>query len=598
VTIRQTTEVLPPGAIRPGQAFRQPEPERRPQPEHWFEAEPLWFKTALFYEIHLRGFYDADGDGSGDFRGLTEKLDYLQWLGIDCIWLLPMYRSPLRDGGYDIADFLTVHEDYGGEEDVHRFVDESHQRGMRVIADLVMNHTSIDHPWFQEARSSPDSPKRNWYVWSDTTDRYRDARIIFVDTETSNWSWDDQAGAYYWHRFFSHQPDLNYDEPAVREAMLDVLRWWLDLGLDGFRLDAVPYLFERDGTNCENLPETHAYLKRVRREVDEKYPDRVLLAEANQWPADVVDYFGKGDECHMAFQFPVMPRMFMAARREDATPILEILDQTPQIPDNCQWGLFLRNHDELTLEMVTDDERDYMYAEYAKDPRMRLNLGIRRRLAPLLDNGRNEIELMTAILFSLPGSPVLYYGDEIGMGDNVYLGDRDGVRTPMQWTGDRNGGFSGADFAQLYAPPSMDPVYGFQAVNVEAQLRTPSSLLRWTRRFIALRKEHPVFGLGTYEPLRPENGRIFAHLRRYERDVVLCVHNVARSAQAVELDLSEFKGRYPEEMFGRSRFPRIGELSYLLTLGPRGFYWFTLVEEEPQEEELEEEEPEETDDDG
>jgi maltose alpha-D-glucosyltransferase/alpha-amylase len=598
VTIRQTTEVLPPGAIRPGQAFRQPEPERRPQPEHWFEAEPLWFKTALFYEIHLRGFYDADGDGSGDFRGLTEKLDYLQWLGIDCIWLLPMYRSPLRDGGYDIADFLTVHEDYGGEEDVHRFIDESHQRGMRVIADLVMNHTSIDHPWFQEARSSPDSPKRNWYVWSDTTDRYRDARIIFVDTETSNWSWDDQAGAYYWHRFFSHQPDLNYDEPAVREAMLDVLRWWLDLGLDGFRLDAVPYLFERDGTNCENLPETHAYLKRVRREVDEKYPDRVLLAEANQWPADVVDYFGKGDECHMAFQFPVMPRMFMAARREDATPILEILDQTPQIPDNCQWGLFLRNHDELTLEMVTDDERDYMYAEYAKDPRMRLNLGIRRRLAPLLDNGRNEIELMTAILFSLPGSPVLYYGDEIGMGDNVYLGDRDGVRTPMQWTGDRNGGFSGADFAQLYAPPSMDPVYGFQAVNVEAQLRTPSSLLRWTRRFIALRKEHPVFGLGTYEPLRPENGRIFAHLRRYERDVVLCVHNVARSAQAVELDLSEFKGRYPEEMFGRSRFPRIGELSYLLTLGPRGFYWFTLVEEEPQEEELEEEEPEETDDDG
>jgi maltose alpha-D-glucosyltransferase / alpha-amylase len=596
VTTRQTTEVLSPGAIRPRQDFRQPEPARRPQPEHWFEAEPLWFKTALFYEIHLRGFYDADGDGSGDFRGLTEKLDYLQWLGIDCIWLLPMYRSPLRDGGYDISDFLTVHEDYGGEEDVHRFIDESHQRGMRVIADLVMNHTSIDHPWFQEARSSPDSPKRNWYVWSDTTDRYRDARIIFVDTETSNWSWDDQAGAYYWHRFFSHQPDLNYDEPAVQEAMLDVLRWWLDLGLDGFRLDAVPYLFERDGTNCENLPETHAYLKRVRREVDEKYPDRVLLAEANQWPADVVDYFGKGDECHMAFHFPVMPRMFMAARREDATPILEILDQTPQIPDNCQWGLFLRNHDELTLEMVTDEERDYMYAEYAKDPRMRLNLGIRRRLAPLLDNGRNEIELMTAILFSLPGSPVLYYGDEIGMGDNVYLGDRDGVRTPMQWTGDRNGGFSGADFAQLYAPPSMDPVYGFQAVNVEAQLRTPSSLLRWTRRFIALRKEHPVFGLGSYEPLRPENGRIFAHLRRYERDVVLCVHNVARSAQAVELDLSEFQGRYPEEMFGRSRFPSIGELSYLLTLGPRGFYWFTLVEAEPEEEE--EEELEETDDDG
>jgi maltose alpha-D-glucosyltransferase/alpha-amylase len=584
LTTRQSTEVLEPRVVRPRPTTWQPEPERRQQPGHWFEAEPLWFKTAVFYEIHLRGFYDGDGDGSGDFRGLTDKLDYLQWLGIDCIWLLPMYRSPLRDGGYDISDFLTVHEDYGVEEDVRRFIDESHQRGLRVIADLVMNHTSIDHPWFQEARSSPDSPKRNWYVWSDTTERYKDARIIFVDTETSNWTWDAQAGAYYWHRFFSHQPDLNYEEPAVQDAMLDVLRSWLELGLDGFRLDAVPYLYERDGTNCENLPETHAYLKRVRREVEENYPDRVLLAEANQWPADVVDYFGKGDECHMAFHFPVMPRMFMAARREDATPILEILDQTPPIPDNCQWGLFLRNHDELTLEMVTDEERDYMYAEYAKDPRMRLNLGIRRRLAPLLDNGRDEMELMTAIQFSLPGSPVLYYGDEIGMGDNVYLGDRDGVRTPMQWTGDRNGGFSSADFAQLYAPPSMDPVYGFQAVNVEAQLRTPSSLLRWTRRFMALRKEHPVFGLGSYEPLRPANRRIFAHLRRYERDVVLCVHNVARSAQAVELDLSEFEGYHPVEMFGRSRFPRIGQLPYLLTLGPRGFYWFTLIEEEPDDE--------------
>jgi maltose alpha-D-glucosyltransferase / alpha-amylase len=560
------------------------EPERRPQPEHWFEAEPLWFKTAVFYEIHLRGFYDGDGDGSGDFRGLTDKLDYLQWLGVDCIWLLPMYQSPLRDGGYDIADFFAIHDDYGVIEDVRRFIDEAHQRGMRVIADLVMNHTSTDHPWFQEARSSPDSPKRNWYVWSDTNARYQDARIIFIDTETSNWTWDQQAGAYYWHRFFHHQPDLNYDEPEVQEAMLDVLRFWLDLGLDGFRLDAVPYLFEREGTNCENLDETHEYLKRARREVEENYPDRVLLAEANQWPADVVDYFGDGDECHMAFHFPVMPRMFMAARREDATPILEILDQTPPIPDNCQWGLFLRNHDELTLEMVTDDERDYMYEEYAKDPRMRLNLGIRRRLAPLLDNGRAEIELMTAILFSLPGSPVLYYGDEIGMGDNVYLGDRDGVRTPMQWTGDRNGGFSTADFAQLYAPPSMDPVYGFQALNVEAQLRTPSSLLRWTHRFIALRKVHPVFGLGSYEPLRPANKRIFAHIRRYEREVVLCVHNLARSAQAVELDLSEFEGSHPEEMFGRSRFPRIGELSYLLTLGPRGFYWFRLVEEEEDEE--------------
>ena len=567
------------------EAARQPEPERRPQPEHWFESDPLWFKTAVFYEIHLRGFYDGDGDGSGDFRGLTDKLDYLQWLGVDCIWMLPMYQSPLRDGGYDIADFFAIHDDYGVIEDVRRFIDEAHQRGMRVIADLVMNHTSIDHPWFQEARSSPDSPKRNWYVWSDTNKRYEDARIIFIDTETSNWTWDQQAGAYYWHRFFHHQPDLNYDEPEVQEAMLDVLRFWLDLGLDGFRLDAVPYLFERDGTNCENLDESHEYLKRVRREVEENYPDRVLLAEANQWPSDVVDYFGDGDECHMAFHFPVMPRMFMATRREDATPILEILDQTPPIPDNCQWGLFLRNHDELTLEMVTDDERDYMYKEYAKDPRMRINLGIRRRLAPLLDNGRAEIELMTAILFSLPGSPVLYYGDEIGMGDNVYLGDRDGVRTPMQWTGDRNGGFSTADFAQLYAPASMDPVYGFQALNVEAQLRTPSSLLRWTRRFIALRKEHPVFGLGSYEPVRPTNKRIFAHIRRYEREVLLCVHNLARSAQAVELDLSEFEGSHPEEMLGRSRFPRIGELPYLLTLGPRGFYWFRLVEEEDEEDE-------------
>ena len=550
-------------------------------PGHWFEAEPLWFKTAVFYEIHIRGFFDGNGDGSGDFRGLTEKLDYLQWLGIDCIWLLPFYKSPLRDGGYDISDFFQIHPDYGVVEDVRDFIEQSHQRGIRVIADLVMNHTSNDHPWFQESRSSPDNPKRDWYVWSDTVHRYEDARIIFVDTETSNWTWDDQAGAYYWHRFFSHQPDLNFENPQVQDAMLEVLRFWLDLGLDGCRLDAVPYLFEREGTICENLPETHAYLKRVRAEIDANYPDRVLLAEANQWPADVVDYFGDGDECQMCFHFPVMPRMFMSVRREEAKPMYEILDQTPAIPDNCQWGLFLRNHDELTLEMVTDEERDYMYTEYAKDPRMKLNVGIRRRLAPLLDNGRDEIELMHAILFSLPGSPVLYYGDEVAMGDNVYLGDRDGVRTPMQWTGDRNGGFSRADFAQLYAPPLMDPVYGYQAVNVEAQLRTPTSLLRWLRRFISLRKEHPVFGFGTFEPLEPSNPRIFAHVRRYEDDVMLCVHNLARSAQAVELDLSGFEGRHPEEIFGRSRFPAIGQLPYLLTLAPRGFYWFQLVEDEP-----------------
>jgi maltose alpha-D-glucosyltransferase/alpha-amylase len=548
------------------------------QTSQWFESEPLWYKRAVFYEIHIRGFFDDNGDGSGDFRGLTEKLDYLQWLGIDCIWLLPFYESPLKDGGYDIADFQTVHPDYGNVDDVRRLVEAAHARRIRVIADLVMNHTSSEHPWFKESRSSPDNPKRDWYVWSDTADRYQDARIIFIDTESSNWTWDPVAGQYYWHRFFSHQPDLNYDNPEVRTAMLDVLRFWLDLGFDGFRLDAVPYLFEREGTICENLPETHDYLKRVRREIERDYPDRVLLAEANQWPEDVVEYFGKeGDECQMAFHFPVMPRMFMAVRREEAAPIYEILENTPEIPVNCQWGLFLRNHDELTLEMVTDEERDYMYAEYAKDPRMKLNLGIRRRLAPLLDNSREDIELMTAIQFSLPGSPVLYYGDEIAMGDNVFLGDRDGVRTPMQWTPDRNGGFSRADFAQLYAPPLMDPVYGYQAVNVEAQLRTSSSLLRWMHRFIALRKEHPVFGFGTYEPIQTSNRRIFALIRRFEDDLVLCVHNLARTAQAVELDLSPFQGRHPVEMLGRSRFPRIGELPYLLTFAPRGFYWFELA---------------------
>jgi maltose alpha-D-glucosyltransferase/alpha-amylase len=549
------------------------------EPGAWFESDPQWFKRAVFYEIHIRGFFDGNDDGAGDFRGLSDKLDYLQWLGIDCIWLLPMYASPLRDGGYDIADFFTIHPDYGTVEDFRLFVEAAHQRGIRVIADLVMNHTSTDHPWFQESRSSPDSPKRDWYVWADEDTRYPETRVIFIDSEPSNWTWDPVAGQYYWHRFFWHQPDLNFDNSEVQEAMLNVLRFWLDLGIDGFRLDAVPYLYERDGTNGENLPETHDYLRRVRAEVDARYPDRVLLAEANQWPEDVVHYFGDGDECHMCFHFPVMPRMFMSLRREEAKPILEILDRTPAIPEVAQWGLFLRNHDELTLEMVTDEERDYMYTEYAKDPRMKLNLGIRRRLAPLLDNGRDEIELMHAILFSLPGAPVLYYGDEIGMGDNVYLGDRDGVRTPMQWTGDRNGGFSRADFAQLYLPPLMDPVYGFGAVNVEAQLRTPTSLLRWLHRFIALRKEHPVFGVGTYEPLRPENPRIFAHVRRYEDDVVLCVHNLARSAQAVELDLGEFEGWVPEEMLGRSAFPRIGTLPYLLTLAPRGWFWFQLRKE-------------------
>jgi maltose alpha-D-glucosyltransferase/alpha-amylase len=546
--------------------------------EQWFERDPGWFKRAVFYEIHIRGFFDGNDDGAGDFRGLIDKLDYLQWLGVDCVWLLPMYPSPLRDGGYDIADFFTIHPDYGTVEDFKEFVEQSHQRGIRVIADLVMNHTSADHPWFQESRTDANGPKGDWYVWSDTDDRWPEARVIFIDSEPSNWTFDPVRGQYYWHRFFHHQPDLNYDNPDVQEAMLNVLRFWLDLGIDGFRLDAVPYLYEREGSNGENLPETHEYLKRVRAEIDARYPDTVLLAEANQWPEDVVAYFGDGDgdECHMAFHFPVMPRMFMAVRREDATPMYEILDRTPTIPYNAQWGLFLRNHDELTLEMVTDEERDYMYAEYAKDPRMKLNLGIRRRLAPLLEGGRDEIELMHAILFSLPGSPVLYYGDEIGMGDNVYLGDRDGVRTPMQWTGDRNAGFSRADWAQLYLQPLMDPVYGYQAVNVEAQLRTPTSLLRWLHRFVALRKEHPVFGLGTYEPQRSDNTRIFAHIRKWEEDIVLCVHNVARSAQAVQLDLSAYDGMIPEEMLGRTSFPAIGELPYLLTLAPRGFFWFQL----------------------
>jgi maltose alpha-D-glucosyltransferase/alpha-amylase len=557
---------------RPDAAREQaPEPARR-----WFEADPVWFKKAVFYEIHIRGFHDASGDGSGDFRGLIDKLDYLQWLGINCIWLLPMYPSPLRDGGYDISDFFSINPDYGTVEDFRAFVDAAHERGMRVIADLVMNHTSSDHPWFQEARRDPLSPKRDWYVWSDTDDRYQGARIIFVDTEVSNWTWDPIAGQYYWHRFFSHQPDLNYDNPEVQDAMLDVLRFWLELGLDGFRLDAVPYLFEREGTNCENLPETHAYLKRVRTEVDARYPDRVLLAEANQWPTDVVHYFGEGDECHMAFQFPVMPRLFMAIRREDAIPVIEIMEQTPPIPENAQWGLFLRNHDELTLEMVTEEERDYMWNEYATDPRMKLNLGIRRRLAPLLDNGRDEIELMTAILFSLPGSPVLYYGDEIGMGDNIYLGDRDGVRTPMQWTPDRNAGFSTCDPQRLYLPVIMDPIYGYQTINVESQMRSSTSLLSWTRRMIEVRRRHPTFGMGDYQELSTSNPSLLAFTRSFGDDVVLCVNNLSRFPQPVELDLREFEGYTPIELSGGVHFPRIGELPYLLTLPSHGFYWFQL----------------------
>jgi maltose alpha-D-glucosyltransferase / alpha-amylase len=543
------------------------------------EADPLWFKTAVFYELYVRSFYDSNADGYGDFPGLTEKLDYLEWLGIDCIWLLPFYHSPLRDGGYDISDFYSILPEYGNLNDFMVFLSEAHERNIRVVADLVMNHTSDQHPWFQESRK-PGSPKRDWYVWSDTDDGYNEARVIFVDTEKSNWTWDEEAGAFYWHRFFSHQPDLNYDNPEVQEQMLAAIRFWLDLGLDGFRLDAVPYLFEREGTNCENLKETHEFLKLVRAEVEASYENIVLLAEANQWPSDVVDYFGEGDECHMAFHFPLMPRMFMAARRQVRYPMVEILEQTPEIPSNCQWGIFLRNHDELTLEMVTDEERDYMYAEYAKDPRMKLNLGIRRRLAPLLENSRDQMELFHAMLLSLPGTPIIYYGDDIGMGDNIYLGDRDGVRTPMHWSADRNAGFSRSDFAQLYLPLLMDPVYGYERANVEAEQRNPNSFLQWFRRLLAVRKQHPVFGFGSFEVLHPTSAAIFAYIRKYNDDVVLCVNNLAGRAQAAELDLSPYEGMYPIELLGRERFPRIGELPYLLTFGPHSFYWFQLVREE------------------
>ena len=543
-------------------------------------ADPRWYKRAVFYEVLTRGFHDGNGDGTGDFKGLTEKLDYLQWLGVDCLWLLPFYQSPLRDGGYDISDFWSVLPAYGDLADVTRLIEEAHRRGVRIIADVVMNHTSDQHPWFQESRQDRTNPKADWYVWSDDDQRWSDARIIFTDTEHSNWTFDPQRGQYYWHRFFSHQPDLNYDNPEVQAAMLSVVRYWLDIGLDGFRLDAVPYLYERDGTNGENLPETHEFLKRVRKEVDATHPGKVLLAEANQWPADVVDYFGDDDECHMAFHFPLMPRMFMAVRRESRLPITEILAQTPEIPEGCQWGIFLRNHDELTLEMVTDDERDYMYSEYAKDPRMKVNIGIRRRLMPLLDNDRRVAELFHALLFSLPGSPVLYYGDEIGMGDNVYLGDRDGVRTPMQWSPDRNAGFSSADFAQLYLPPLMDPVYGFQAVNVEAQMRDPSSMLQWVRRTLQVRKQHPVFGQGSFEVLGAENPSVFAFVRELDGDVLLCIFNLSRFAQPCELQLGKYEGYVPHELLGRVPFPRVGELPYFVTLAPYGWFWFQLTKED------------------
>ncbi|MCU1490016.1 MAG: trehalose synthase [Acidimicrobiaceae bacterium] len=558
--------------------------------------DPRWYERAVFYEVVPRGFYDSNGDGIGDLAGVVEKLDYLAWLGVDCLWLLPYYPSPLRDGGYDVSDYYSIAPECGTVDDLARLIEEAHRRGIRVIADLVINHTSDEHAWFQESRSSRDNPKADWYVWSDDDQAMSDIRVIFCDTESSNWTWDSVRQQFYWHRFFHHQPDLNYENPEVREAIMQVVRFWLDLGLDGFRLDAAAYLYQREGTTGENLPETHAFLQRMRKEIDRDYPNRMLLAEVNQWPLDVIDYFGQGDECNMCFHFPLMPRMFMAVRREQRFPITEILAQTPPVPEGAQWGIFLRNHDELTLEMVSEDERDYMYAEYASDPRMRKNLGIRRRLAPLVENDRRVAELLHGLLLSLPGSPVLYYGDELLMGDNIYLGDRDGVRTPMQWTPDRNGGFSRADFAQLFLPPSMDPVYGFQSVNVEAGLRDQSSFLHWLHRMLGIRRQYPVFAKGELEVVPADNPSILAYVRSAapaggiplgagpsaeagappDNRAVLCVNNLSRFAQSAEISLGRFEGYAPVELVGRTTFPVVGSSGYSMSLGPHGFYWLEL----------------------
>jgi maltose alpha-D-glucosyltransferase/alpha-amylase len=538
--------------------------------------DPQWYKDAIIYQLHVKSFADSNGDGIGDFQGLTGRLDYLRDLGVDCLWLQPMYPSPFRDDGYDIADYCSIHPSYGTLEDFRQFLDEAHARGLRVITELVLNHTSDQHVWFREARRSRDDPRRDWYVWSDTDERYSGVRIIFLDTERSNWAWDPESKQYYWHRFFSHQPDLNFDNPAVREEIWLVMKFWLDLGVDGFRVDAVPYLIEREGTSCENLPETHEVLRFLRARLDEHYTGRVLLAEANQWPEEVRHYFGDGDEFHMAFHFPIMPRMFMAVRLEDRKPLVEIVERTPDIPDACQWGIFLRNHDELTLEMVTDVERDYMYEEYAHDPAARINLGIRRRLAPLLEGDRRRIELMNGLLMAMPGSPIIYYGDEIGMGDNIYLGDRNGVRTPMQWSGGWNAGFSTADPERLAQPVISNPLFGYQAVNVESQRRLEHSLLNWMRRLITVRRSTRVFSRGSTTFLKPANHRVLAFLRTLAKEQVLVVCNLSNSAQAVELDLRSLSGALPIEMFGKSLFPRIGELPYMLTLGPYDFYWFRL----------------------
>jgi maltose alpha-D-glucosyltransferase / alpha-amylase len=547
------------------------------------EDDPLWYKDAIIYQAHVKSFFDSNNDGIGDFQGVTQKLDYLQNLGITCLWILPFFPSPLKDDGYDIADYRNVHPSYGTLDDFKAFVKVAHERHIKVLIELVVNHTSDQHPWFQRARHAPPgSPEREFYVWSDTDTKFPETRIIFTDTEKSNWTYDPVAKQYYWHRFFSHQPDLNHNNPAVVDAVIEVMKFWLDLGVDALRLDAVPYLCVREGTNNENLPETHAVLKRIRRELDAAYKNRMLLAEANQWPSDVRDYFGDGDECHMAFHFPLMPRMFMALRQEDRHAITEILNQTPDIPETCQWALFLRNHDELTLEMVTDEERDYMYSVYAADPQMRINVGIRRRLAPLVENSRRRIELLNSMLFSMPGTPIVYYGDEIGMGDNIYLGDRNGVRTPMQWSSDRNAGFSRADPARLYAPPIQDPVYGYQSINVEAQERYPFSHLNWTKRLIATRKQHRVFGRGTLEFVPCTNRKVLAYLRRDDKETILCVVNLSRAVQPAELDLRAFGGMIPVEMYGLTEFPRITDGPYFLTLGPYASYWFALQNEPMQ----------------
>ncbi len=572
------SKVVPPPPPVP--AGQRSAPAADPVPPATVEAADTaqWYKDAIIYQLHVKAFFDADDDGTGDFRGLSERLDYIQNLGVNTIWLLPFYPSPLRDDGYDVANYVDVNRLYGTRADVRQFVREAHRRNLRVITELIVNHTSDQHPWFQAARRAPKgSNKRNYYVWSDDPTKYAGTRIIFTDTEKSNWAWDEVAQAYYWHRFFSHQPDLNFDNPQVMKAIFRVMRFWLDVGVDGFRLDAIPYLVEREGTNNENLPETHAVLKKLRALIDAHYPNVLLLAEANQWPEDVREYFGDGDECHMAYHFPLMPRMYMAVAQEERHPITEIMAQTPEIPDACQWAIFLRNHDELTLEMVTNKERDYMYSMYAADRRARINVGIRRRLAPLLDNDMARIKLMNSLLLSMPGSPILYYGDEIGMGDNIYLGDRDGVRTPMQWRPERNAGFSRADPQRLYLPPIMDPIFGYEAINVEAQERAPTSLLRWTRRMLTVRKEFAAFGRGSLTFLRPANRKILAYLREYRGETVLCVANLGRTAQPVELDLAAHKGRVPVELMGRTTFPSIGELPYLLTLEGYGFLWFRLA---------------------